>query len=88
MEHCPNSDLYRYLYLTTTSNDGSVVPSPSFHVPSSASAIGDRRRLDEDVVRSVVRDVVMALMFLHAQGIVHRDLKLSNLLLDANYRLV
>ena len=47
----------------------------------------DCRRLTEDRSRSLFRDLVSAVDYLHNKGIVHRDLKLENCLLDEEGRL-
>ena len=44
--------------------------------------LADDGRLDEEVALQVVVDVAGALAALHAQGLVHRDVKPGNLLLD------
>ncbi|KAI8817463.1 kinase-like domain-containing protein [Fimicolochytrium jonesii] len=41
--------------------------------------------LTEPEARGVVAQIVRGLLYLHANGIIHRDLKLSNLLLTENY---
>ncbi|KAJ3123831.1 hypothetical protein HK098_001622 [Nowakowskiella sp. JEL0407] len=41
--------------------------------------------LSEEEVRGIMKSVVEGVMFLHANGIIHRDLKLSNLLLNENF---
>lgn len=41
-----------------------------------------RRRLSESETRRFVRQIMSALSYCHDKGIVHRDLKLENLLLD------
>ena len=41
-----------------------------------------RRKLKEDVAKFVFRQVVEGLQYCHSKGIVHRDMKLDNLLLD------
>ena len=41
-----------------------------------------RRKLKEDVAKWVVMQVVEGLHYCHSKGIVHRDIKLDNLLLD------
>lgn len=41
-----------------------------------------RRKLKEDLARYIFRQVVSGLEYCHAKGIVHRDIKLDNLLLD------
>lgn len=43
-----------------------------------------RRKLKEEVAQYVFRQVVDGLEYCHAKGIVHRDIKLDNLLLDSN----
>jgi polo-like kinase 4 len=44
--------------------------------------------LDEDEARGVVYQLVNGLLYLHSNGIIHRDLKLSNLLLNHKFELV
>ncbi len=44
--------------------------------------------LSEPETRSVVRQLVQGLLYLHSHGIIHRDLKLSNLLLTENMDVV
>ncbi|RLN67097.1 hypothetical protein BBJ29_003646 [Phytophthora kernoviae] len=42
------------------------------------------RKMDEATVKKVFRQVVTGVAYLHASGVIHRDLKLANLLLNAN----
>ncbi|KAM9267663.1 uncharacterized protein FYN16_005677 [Cariama cristata] len=46
--------------------------------------ICDRKRLAEREVRRYTRQILSAVEYLHCQGIVHRDLKIENFLLDEN----
>jgi len=43
---------------------------------------------DENDARTVIRDVLTALAYMHAKGIMHRDMKPENLLLTADYSTV
>jgi polo-like kinase 4 len=44
--------------------------------------------LTEGETRSIMTSVINGLLYLHSHGIIHRDLKLSNLLLTENYDVV
>ncbi|XP_007951630.1 NUAK family SNF1-like kinase 2 [Orycteropus afer afer] len=46
--------------------------------------ISERQRLSESDARHFFRQIVSAVSYCHQNGIVHRDLKLENILLDAN----
>ncbi|MEE6492179.1 hypothetical protein FKM82_016509 [Ascaphus truei] len=46
--------------------------------------ISERQRLSEQEARTFFRQIVSAVQYCHANGIVHRDLKLENILLDEN----
>ncbi|XP_017582652.1 PREDICTED: NUAK family SNF1-like kinase 2 [Corvus brachyrhynchos] len=46
--------------------------------------ISERQRLSEQEARHFFRQVVSAVYYCHKNGVVHRDLKLENILLDAN----
>ncbi|NWY97893.1 HUNK kinase, partial [Loxia curvirostra] len=46
--------------------------------------ICDKKRLVEQEVRRYIRQILSAVEHLHCQGIVHRDLKIENFLLDEN----
>lgn len=46
--------------------------------------ISDRQRLSERDARHFFRQIVSAVHYCHQNGVVHRDLKLENILLDAN----
>lgn len=43
-----------------------------------------RQRLAEREARTFARQIISAVEFCHGRGIIHRDLKLENLLLDSN----
>jgi serine/threonine protein kinase len=69
MELCRHGELYRYLQRRRQASDPP----------------GSLGRLSEAEARGVMMQVVNGLMYLHGLGIIHRDLKLSNLLLSKDY---
>ncbi len=46
------------------------------------------KRLSEDQARTVLKQVVQGLDYMHSHSIIHRDLKLSNLLLNEQFEIV
>uniref|UniRef100_A0A3Q3WQ72 non-specific serine/threonine protein kinase n=1 Tax=Mola mola TaxID=94237 RepID=A0A3Q3WQ72_MOLML len=44
--------------------------------------IQERRRLPETEARGIFRQIISAVHYCHKNGVVHRDLKLENILLD------
>eukprot|EP00118_Oscarella_pearsei_P001406 m.7359 g.7359 ORF g.7359 m.7359 type:complete len:620 (+) comp18475_c0_seq1:293-2152(+) len=47
--------------------------------------IGAKGRLDENETRKYIRQITFAVEYMHKAGVIHRDLKVENLLLDENY---
>ncbi|GLU02067.1 hypothetical protein SLE2022_193370 [Rubroshorea leprosula] len=50
------------------------------HIMKSAHSDG----FDEPVIATLLREVLKALVYLHAQGHIHRDVKAGNILIDSN----
>lgn len=42
-----------------------------------------RRRLKEDVAKCIFKQIVEGLAYCHSKSILHRDIKLDNILLDS-----
>ena len=41
--------------------------------------------IEEESAKTLSKDIISAVMYLHSSGIAHRDLKLENILLDCNF---
>lgn len=41
-----------------------------------------RRKLDEDAAKLIFKQLIEGLSYIHSKGIIHRDIKLDNILLD------
>jgi len=48
------------------------------------SILQEYYRLDEDIAKFYIAEVILAIEYLHSQEIIHRDLKPDNILLDKN----
>ena len=46
--------------------------------------LNERKRVSELEARGIFRQIISAVHFLHKNRIVHRDLKLENILIDMN----
>ncbi|KAJ1769328.1 hypothetical protein IW140_003591 [Coemansia sp. RSA 1813] len=83
MEYCERTDLWRYLrqrHIQLT-GDSSVRKPPHNQQTSSG---GELAALNEPETRYVIKQVAAAVAYLHSNGVLHRDLKLANILLSRN----
>ena len=48
------------------------------------SFVKKRRKLSEKTAKFLFRQIILGIKYIHEQGIVHRDIKLENLLIDLN----
>ncbi|KAJ1730697.1 hypothetical protein LPJ61_002885, partial [Coemansia biformis] len=71
MEYCEGGDLWRYLRQRAQ-------PIQGAREDSGLAALG------EDEARSVMVQIAGAVAHLHANGVMHRDLKLANIMLTRN----
>lgn len=83
MELCQNGELYRYL---VNKKANSQISSP--RSVASGNFGSSLEKLSEPQVRGVMKQVIDGVIYLHSQGIIHRDLKLSNLLLNDKNQIV
>ncbi|KAJ2784996.1 hypothetical protein H4R18_000810 [Coemansia javaensis] len=70
MEYCEGGDLWRYLRQHHQQGSG-----------GSGGGGAELAALDEDEARTVMAQVAAAVAHLHASGVMHRDLKLANIML-------
>lgn len=42
-----------------------------------------RRKLKEDIAKFLFRQIVLGLQYIHSKGVLHRDIKLDNILLTS-----
>ncbi|KAJ2846496.1 hypothetical protein IWW36_004325 [Coemansia brasiliensis] len=70
MEYCEQGDLWKYLRQRGQVDGGAWGQKDGL------------ARLSETETRWVIRQIVDALSYLHSSGVLHRDLKLANIMLD------
>ncbi|KAJ2679284.1 hypothetical protein GGI25_001640 [Coemansia spiralis] len=79
MEYCERGDLWRYLRQRHIQASGD---SPTHRAQGQAAGSGELAALSEPETRYVVQQVAAAVAYLHANGVLHRDLKLANIMLS------
>jgi len=47
----------------------------------------ENRRIDENECRKIFSQLVNAISFCHSKSIIHRDIKLENIIVDSNFNL-
>jgi polo-like kinase 4 len=90
MELCENGELYRYMQQRRSYNrpkscdDKENISSKKDNALDTVQSGGDAKSLGtltEPEARGLMQQIISGLIYLHTRGIIHRDLKLSNLLL-------
>lgn len=76
---CPGGDLASYIR-----NHGFTTTPPNPVLPSAPRKRTPRGRLSECQTRRIAAELILALEHLHKRGVVYRDLKLENVLIDSS----
>lgn len=76
---CPGGDLATYIR-----NHGFITTPPNPVLPSAPRKRTPRGRLSECQTRRIAAELLLALEHLHKHGVVYRDLKLENILIDSS----
>jgi len=81
MQHLDHVNIVQYLGCETKEMHMSIFLE-YIEGGSVGSCLRKHGKFQEDVIRSLTRQVLSGLEYLHRQGILHRDLKADNILLD------
>ena len=71
-------------FFSFTSRDNLYIVMEYSNGGDIASLLQNMGALDEDVARAYISEVVLALEYCHAQGIIHRDIKPDNILISGD----
>eukprot|EP01114_Cavostelium_apophysatum_P021037 TRINITY_DN7224_c0_g1_i1.p1 TRINITY_DN7224_c0_g1~~TRINITY_DN7224_c0_g1_i1.p1 ORF type:complete len:1132 (-),score=325.55 TRINITY_DN7224_c0_g1_i1:11-3007(-) len=84
LKRCKNSNVVSYY--GTCSKDNTIWILMDFCKYGSIRDVMNKTKatLSEDQISQVCQDVLRGLMYLHTNGIIHRDIKTGNLLVDEN----
>jgi len=44
----------------------------------------ENRKYDEDTTKSLIKSILKGLSYIHSKGIIHRDIKLCNIMLQSD----
>ncbi|KAJ2522998.1 hypothetical protein H4217_000403 [Coemansia sp. RSA 1939] len=84
MEYCERTDLWKYLRQRYIQVTGDPSARKQLHHSQQAGSGGELAVLSEAETRYVIKQVAAAVAHLHSSGVLHRDLKLANILLSQN----